>query len=129
MNPIAQKTFGLGALIGFTITFLSGSPIIDDAFGLITKAIVGGAIFGALGYVVGTLMHRYVVEKIDSEIDAYILEKEMKRKERMREAEEAKATRETRGLIGEGEAVVPEAALPEAPPEGTEGTVGEASTT
>ena len=89
MNPIAQRASGLGAIIGFALTFALGSPVSGEgAMDLMLQSILAALVFGALGFVVGELFHRFISEKLRSRIDAIILEKEMKRQEKLRRAEE-----------------------------------------
>jgi len=93
MNPVAQRLFGIGALLGFTLTFLSGSPVSDDAMGLAIRSVAAGAIFGSLGYVFGSLIHGFISEKIDQETKAYLFKKELKRQNKLHKA------RETRDIL------------------------------
>ena len=88
MNPISQKLLGIGAVIGFTVTFLTGSPEMYDVLGLVIRSILGGIIFGVMGYFLGLLMHRFLTEKMETELQAFLLEKELKRQKRLRVAEE-----------------------------------------
>jgi phosphate/sulfate permease len=89
MNPIAQKASGLGAVIGFALTFVLGSPVSGEgALKLVLHSVLAGLIFGALGFVMGDLFHRFISEKLTMRIDAIILEKEMKRQEKLRRAQE-----------------------------------------
>ncbi len=89
MSPIAQKASGLGAIIGFALTFVLGSPVSGEgAMSLVLHSVLAGMIFGALGFVMGDLFHRFISEKLTMRIDAIILEKEMKRQEKLRRAQE-----------------------------------------
>lgn len=92
MNPIEQRLLGMSALIGFTLTFLSGSPIVDDAMGLVLRSVAGGAIFGSLGYVAGSLIHHFVSERMEEETRAFLLKKELKRQEKLQKAQETRTT-------------------------------------
>lgn len=85
MNPISQKLLGIGAVIGFTATFLVGSPEEFDVFGLVLRSILGGVIFGFAGYFIGMLLDRFLKEKLDARIKAYLLDRELRR-QRRREA-------------------------------------------
>jgi len=90
MNPIAQKLLGMGALMGFTLTFLSGSPVMDDAMGVVLRSIAGGAIFGSLGYIAGLLVNQFISERVEVETKAYLLKKELKRQTKLQKVQEAK---------------------------------------
>jgi hypothetical protein len=102
MNPIAQKAMGIGALVGFAATFAAGSPVSETgAMQLVLHSILGGFIFGALGFVAGELMHRFVAEGLEKEIEAILMQKELKRQEKKRKAEEAVEAMKAAGITPE----------------------------
>ena len=126
MNPVAQKGMGLGALIGFTATFLSGSPVVGDALGLVLKSLAGGALFGAIGYFIGLLMHRSISEKLEKDVEAVVLARELRRQARQREAEEAESSK---GIEDDEAGMDLDTGLLATPTEADEGPVGEPSAT
>ena len=79
----------MGALMGFALTFVTGSPIIDDAMGVVVRSVAGGAIFGSLGFVIGSLVSHYINERSEEEAKAYLLKKELKRQEKLNKAQDA----------------------------------------
>jgi len=104
MNPIAQRIMGIGAVIGFTATFALGSPVTaEGAMHLITRALWAGVIFGAIGYVTGDILHRSIAEIMKKEVETLLLQKELKRQEKKRIAEETSQMRDMPGIEPGGE--------------------------
>jgi hypothetical protein len=115
MSPLAQKGMGFGVVIGFAATFAVGSPITEaGALALTLRSILGGLIFGLLGYITGEFMHRFVVDKLEMEIEAHLTEKELKRQEKRRRVQEQLETMKAAGISPDVEftAEFPEAESP-----------------
>lgn len=124
MNPISQKLLGIGAVIGFTATFLAGSPEVNDVLGLVVRSLLGGIIFGVLGYFIGLMIHRFLSEKLEAQVESFLLERELKRQKRVEAMKAAASARDEMEL----ESLTP--AEPVDTESGTvEGTFGEASVT
>ncbi len=100
---------GLGAVAGFTATFIYGSPEMFDVLGLVVHSLIGGVIFGVLGYFLGSLLHRFVVEEIDKEIKTYTLAREMRRQKRRQAVQGMKLTK---GINDSGEEVQADQGVP-----------------
>ena len=76
-------------MVGFMATFAAGSPVTESgAFQLVLRAISGGMIFGVLGFVIGELMHRYISKELEREVEALLLQKELRRQEKLSKARE-----------------------------------------
>lgn len=115
---------GIGAVIGFTATFAAGSPVTaEGAMHLITRALWAGVIFGAIGYVSGDILHRSISEIMKKHIETLLLQKELKRQEKERRAEETSQMQDMPGIEPGVEfspelLLVPETESEEPPPAG-----------